>query len=157
MVLGCVGCFLVLESRSHATTRGVAPKARIAGIHSDRNRRAPGELRATVMRQFNDLGGAAAASAVISGNGGAEPMASEDHAVLDALGLPVRSLQTAIGNGVEAALPAAVAIAALCVARGRLFPPLEPAEAPRETAIDGLFATSRGSWRGEATALVVPA
>ena len=157
MVLGCVGCFLVLESRSHATTRGIAPKARIAGIHSDRNRRAPGELRATVTRQFNDLGGAAAARAVISGNGGAEPMASEDHAVLDALGLPVRSLQTAIGNGVEAALPTAVAIAALCVARGRLFPPLEPAEAPCETAIDGLFATSRGSWRGEATALVVPA
>ena len=129
-ILGSVGCFLVIESRAHATARGVTPKARIAGIRTDRCRRAPGEATANMARQIEELGGAAAADAVISGTSGAAPMAAEDHAVLDALGLPVRCVSTAIGNSVEPSFPAAVAIAAMSIARGRLFPPLEPAEAP---------------------------
>jgi 3-oxoacyl-[acyl-carrier-protein] synthase II len=156
-ILGSAGCFLVIESRAHADGRGVTPKARIAGVRSDRCNRAPGEAAAIMARQIEALGGAAAASAVISGNGGGGPVASEDHAFLDALGLPVRSINTAIGSTVEPSFPAAVAIAAMSLARGRLFPPLEPAEAPLDGPLLGLFVTSRGLWRGEATALVVPA
>jgi 3-oxoacyl-[acyl-carrier-protein] synthase II len=142
-VLGSAGCFLVIESRAHAAARGVTPKARIAGVRSDRCNRAPGEAAAIMTRQIDALGGTAAASA--------------DHAFLDALGLPVRSINTAIGSTVEPSFLAAVAVAAMSLARGRLFPPLEPAEAPLDGPLRGLFVTSRGLWRGEATALLVPA
>jgi hypothetical protein len=45
----------------------------------------------------------------------------------------------------------------MSVARGKLFPPLETSEARFEGAPAGLFVTSWGIWRGEATALVLPA
>jgi 3-oxoacyl-[acyl-carrier-protein] synthase II len=156
-ILGSVGCFLVIEGRAHAAARGVTPKARIAGVRTDRCRRAPGEATANVARQITELGGASAAGAVISGTSGAGSSTSEEQAFLKQMGLPVRSFTTAVGNSVEPSFPAAVAIAAMCVARGRLFPPLEPAEAPLDGAPAGLFVTSRGIWRGEATALLFPA
>jgi 3-oxoacyl-[acyl-carrier-protein] synthase II len=156
-VMGSVGCFLVIESRAHASARGVTPKARIAGIRTDRCRRAPGEATANLMRQLEELGGASAASAVIAGTNGANPMAADEHAYLDQLGLPVRSMNTALGNSVEPSFAASVAIAAMSIARGQLFPPLEAAEISFDDAPKGLFVTSCGVWRGEATALVVPA
>jgi 3-oxoacyl-[acyl-carrier-protein] synthase II len=69
----------------------------------------------------------------------------------------VRAVTTAFGNAVEPSFPAAVALAAMSIARGKLFPPLEPAETPFEGAPSGLFVTGWGLWRGEATALVLPA
>ncbi len=156
-VLGSVGCFLVVESRAHARARGVTPKARIAGVLTDRCRRAPGEATANATHQVAALGGASAASAVISGATGGAPATAEERAFLDALGLPVRAAATALGNSVEPSFPAAVALAAMSVARGKLFPPLEPAEMPFDGAPTGLFVTSWGIWRGEAAALVVPA
>lgn len=156
-ILGSVGCFLVIEGRAHAAARGVTPLARIAGVRTDRCRRAPGEAAANLAREIAELGGAAAASAVIAGTNGANPVAAEEQAFLDQLGLPVRSLHTAIGNSVEPSFPAAVAIAALSLARGHLFPPLEPAEAPLDGPLKGLYVTSAGIWRGESAALIVPA
>jgi 3-oxoacyl-[acyl-carrier-protein] synthase II len=156
-IMGSVGCFLVIESRGHAVARGVTPIARIAGIHTDRCRRVPGEANAIMVRQIEVLGGVYAANAVISGSNGANPAAAEENALLDRLGLPVRSIGTAIGNSVEASFPASVAIAAMSIARNRLFPPLEPAEEPFDLGLKGLFVTSRGVWRGESSALVVPA
>ncbi len=157
LVMGSVGCFLVIAARDHATARGVTPKARIAGVHTDRCRRAAGETATNLARQFDRLGGASAADAVISGSVGDGAAAAEEFAFLDKLGLPLRSIDTAIGNSIEPAFPASVAIAAMSVARGRLFPPLEPAEAPLDAAPKGVFVTMCGVWRGEATALVIPA
>jgi len=156
-ILGSVACFLVIESRVHARTRGVTPKAHIAGVRTDRCRRAPGEAAAIASRQIAALGGASAASAVISGATGVLGPTSEERSMLDNLGLPVRAASTALGNSVEPSFPAAVALAAMSISRGRLFPPLEPAEASFEGSPSGLFVTSWGMWRGEATALVVPA
>jgi 3-oxoacyl-[acyl-carrier-protein] synthase II len=156
-VLGSVGCFLVIESRTHALGRGVTPKARIAGVLTDRCKRAPGEAAANAVRQIAALGGASAASAVISGATGSGRPTQEERSVLDRLGLPVRSAGTALGNSVEPSFPAAVALAAMSIERGKLFPPLEPAETPCDGPPKGLFVTSWGLWRGEATALVVPA
>jgi 3-oxoacyl-[acyl-carrier-protein] synthase II len=157
MILGSVGCFLVIESRAHARTRGVTPKARIAGVLTDRCRRAPGEAAANAARQFAALGGASVASAVISAATGHAPATAEERSFLDGLGLPVRGASTALGNPVEPTFLAATALAAMSVARGKLFPPLEPTETPFDGAPSGLFVTSWGIWRGEATALVVPA
>jgi 3-oxoacyl-[acyl-carrier-protein] synthase II len=156
-ILGSVGCFLVVESRAHARTRAVAPKARIAGIRTGRCGRAPGEAAANAARQVAALGGAAAASAVLSGACGTAGPTAEERSFLDGLGLPVRAVATALGNSVEASFPAAVALAAISVARGKLFPPLEAAEAACAGPPSGVFVTSWGIWRGEATALVVPA
>ena len=156
-VLGSVGCFLVIESRAHARARGVVPKARIAGVRTDRCGREPGEATANATRQIASLGGSAAASAVISGSCGAPKVTAEELAFLQNLGLPMRAAATALGNSVEPSFPAAVALAAMSIARGRLFPPLEPLEAPLVGPLAGLFVTSWGIWRGESTALVTPA
>ncbi len=157
LIPGSVGCFLVIESRAHARARGVTPKARIAGVRTGRCDRAPGEAAANASRQIAALGGASAASAVISGATGRLAATAEEQSWLNDLGLPVRATATALGHSVEPSFPAAVALAAMSIARGKLFPPLEAAEAPFEGSPSGLFVTSWGTWRGEATALVVPA
>jgi 3-oxoacyl-[acyl-carrier-protein] synthase II len=156
-ILGSAGCFLVIEGRAHAAARGVTPIARIAGVRTDRCRRAPGEAAANLAREIAELGGAAAADAVISGSNGVNPTAADEQALLDRIGLPVRSLHTAIGNSIEPSFPAGVAIAAMCLARGRLFPPLEAGEAALDGPLKGLYVTSAGIWRGESAALIVPA
>jgi 3-oxoacyl-[acyl-carrier-protein] synthase II len=157
LVLGSVGCFLVIESRAHARRRGVTPKACMSGVLTDRCGRAPGESAAIAARQVAALGGPSAASAVISGATGSQLPTAEERSFLDQLGLPVRAATTALGHSAEASFPAAVALAAMSIARGKMFPPLEPAELPCEAPPTGVFVTSWGMWRGEATALVVPA
>ena len=59
MVLGSVGCFLVIESREHATARGAPPLAHIAAIadrsqppaprRGDRQRRRASSTRCAVI------------------------------------------------------------------------------------------------------------
>ena len=73
MVLGSVGCFLVIESRAHAAARGATPIARIAAVATDRCRRRPGEATAIAERQLAALRPALeqGAAAVISGASGA--------------------------------------------------------------------------------------
>jgi 3-oxoacyl-[acyl-carrier-protein] synthase II len=156
MVLGSIGCFLVIESRAHAMARGATPIARIASVATDRCRRRPGEATATARRQLAALrptleqGNAA----VISGASGVAAPTAEEAAFLRELNLPVRSAATAFGHSLEAAFPAALALAALAVAKGRLFAPLEAAEAVMSEPLRRALVTSWGLWRGEAMALV---
>jgi 3-oxoacyl-[acyl-carrier-protein] synthase II len=157
IVLGSVGCFLVVEGRAHAAARGITPMARLAGVRSDRCQRRSGEVKANLARQVEQLGGPAQASAVLASNGGIASVTGEERAFLKELGLPYRSVATAIGNGAEPSFPASVALAAACIAKGRFFPPLEAEESPADHEPAGLFVTSCGIWRGEATALVVRA
>ncbi|MGH7043229.1 MAG: hypothetical protein ACREFY_14030, partial [Acetobacteraceae bacterium] len=70
------------------------------------------------------------------------------------LHLPVRASATAFGHSLEPAFPAAVALAALAVHEGRLFPPLEQAEAPMDAPLRQALVTGWGHWRGEALGLV---
>jgi 3-oxoacyl-[acyl-carrier-protein] synthase II len=155
LILGSVGCFLVVEGRDHARARSVTPKARIAGVRTGRCRRNPGEAAANAASQFASLG-LASANAVISTAGGVAPATAEERSFLDGLGLPVRAVATAIGSSLEPSFLASVALAAMSIERSELFPPLEPAEAPLDDPLSGLFVTCWGTWRGEATALVVP-
>jgi 3-oxoacyl-[acyl-carrier-protein] synthase II len=157
IVLGSVSCFMVIEGRAHAAARGVTPVARIAGVRTDRCRRAPGDAAASLARQFDALGGASASSAVIANATGAAAATAEEFAVLDRLGLPVRCLTSAIGDSAEPTMLAGVAIAAATMSRNRLFPPLEHGEAPYEGALSGLFVSALGAWRGEALARIVSA
>ncbi len=159
MVLGSLGCFLVIESRAGAEARGVTPIAGIAAVGADRCRRRPGEAtrnaaqQLAAMRSLLDLPGAA----VISAASGVEPATSEEHGFLELLELPVRAAGTALGHALEPAFPAAVALAAWAVSRGTLFPPLEAAEAPMAGPLRQAIVTGWGHWRGEAMALVTAA
>ena len=156
MVLGTLGCFLVIESRAHAAARGAAPVAAIDAVATDRCRRRPGEATENAARQLAALAGQfdPAATAVISGASGAAAPTAEERDWLAGLGLPVRAAATVFGHGLEPAFPAAVALAALAVQDGRLFPPLESAEAPMAAPLRQALVTGWGHWRGEALGLV---
>ena len=172
IVLGSMGCFLVIESRAHANARGAGALAAIAAIgtsHPTRIRTThPARIRTThaprqpgaateqaahhvdLMRGLLDP----AHAAVISAASGAAPVTEEERVFLDGLGLPVRSAATALGHGVEAAFPAALALAAMAVKDERLFPPLEDAERPMAGALRQVLVSGWGHARGEALALV---
>ncbi|MBN9559679.1 MAG: beta-ketoacyl-ACP synthase [Alphaproteobacteria bacterium] len=156
LVLGSVGCFLVIESRAHAAARGARASAHIAAITSDRCRREPGQASANAARQLAAVRPrlAAGSSAVISGASGAPGPTTEEESFLQELGLPVRATATALGHSMEPSLPANLALAAMAVSRGRLFGPLEAAEAPMEGELQQVLVTSWGHWRGEGMALV---
>jgi 3-oxoacyl-[acyl-carrier-protein] synthase II len=94
---------------------------------------------------------------VISAASGFGPVAQEEWEFLRGTGLPVRAAATALGHSIEPAFPAALALAVLSVHEGRLFPPLEPAEAPMHAPLRQALVTGWGHWRGEATALVTAA
>lgn len=159
MIPGSLGCFLVVESRAHATARGAKVLARIGAVETDRCRREPGQATANATRQLAkvapDLDRATAA--VLSGASGVAEATREERAFLDGLGLPVRGMATAMGHGMEPAFIAHVALAAAAVARGRLFNPLDPVETPMDGPLRHALVTSWGQWRGEAMALVTGA
>jgi 3-oxoacyl-[acyl-carrier-protein] synthase II len=159
IVLGSLGCFLVIESRAHAEARGATPIAAIAAIDTDRCRRAPGEAATNAARQLDfmrallDLPRAA----VISAASGFGTATTEERVFLDGLDLPVRAAATALGHSLEPAFPAALALAALAVRHGQLFAPLEPAERAMDAPLRQALVTGWGHWRGEAMALVTAA
>ena len=94
MVLGSVGCFLVIESRAHAAARGAAAYAHIAAIRTDRCRRRPGEATANARAQLDAM-----AAALRSGGGGGDfrrlrralRRPARKRPFLAELGLPVRA------------------------------------------------------------------
>lgn len=159
IVLGSLGCFLLLESRAHAASRGAEPIARVASVATDRCRRQPGQATANAARQLADLAPALdrGAAAVVSSASGAPLPTAEEQAWLRDVGLPVRATATALGHSVEPAFPAALALAALSVAKGQLFGPLDPTEAPMAAPLRRALVTGWGHWRGEALALVTQA
>jgi 3-oxoacyl-[acyl-carrier-protein] synthase II len=91
---------------------------------------------------------------VISSTSGASAPTGEEAAFLQTLGLPVRATATALGHSLEAAFPASLALAAMAVAKGRMFAPLEAAEAAMPGTLRQVLVTSWGLWRGEAMALI---
>jgi len=93
-------------------------------------------------------------AAVISGASGAHAPTVEEHGFLAELGLPVRATATAFGHTLEPSFPANLALATACLRHGRLFAPLEPAEAAMDSPLRQVLVTSWGQWRGEAMATV---
>jgi 3-oxoacyl-[acyl-carrier-protein] synthase II len=159
LALGSVGCFLVIESRSHAAARGVMAYGHIAAIRTDRSRRAPGEAAAnaraqlaTMEKHFDPAG-----AAVISGASGVAAVTAEERQFLADIGVPVRATGTALGHSMEPSFPANLALAALSVHERALFPPLEAAETAMTAPLTQALVTSWGHWRGESLALVTPA
>ena len=146
MILGSVGCFLVIESRQHAASRGAAAYAHIAAIRTDRCGREPGEAAGNARAQLQAMAGHldTARAAVISGASGARAPTVEEAEFLAEVGLPVRAAATALGHSIEPSFPASLALAAMAVQRPRVV----PAAGTGRTADDGAIGTGAGDLMG---------
>jgi 3-oxoacyl-[acyl-carrier-protein] synthase II len=156
--LGSGGAFLVIESRAHAEARGAKPFARLVNVVADMARRKhAGDVASTLEKLWAELGKVGDKAAIITGATGAEPATAEELAFLKTHSkLPVRASGTAFGHIMEAQFPLGLALAALSLSRGKLFPPdgqsaieVEMSQRPSQIVVIGT-----GHWRGEGMALV---
>jgi 3-oxoacyl-[acyl-carrier-protein] synthase II len=157
--LGSLGAFLVIESRSHAEARGARRIARLSSVASDRRKRHPGDVTATMVRQWDGIAGRLQRGrlAVISGASGAAPATAEERAFLSRYnGVAVRATGTYLGHGFEAQFVMNIALAAVAIGRGSLFPPGDQSgvEQPMDGPLTQVVVTGVGHWRGEGLALV---
>jgi 3-oxoacyl-[acyl-carrier-protein] synthase II len=159
LILGSMGAFLVIESRDHAKKRGARPIARLTQVLSERSKRRPGDIIATLEQMWAKLTSSLAAQslAILSGVTGTEPATAEERTFLAAhADIPVRAAGTVLGHGFDSQFPMNIALAALAIDRGKLFPAADASgvERPMQDALRQVVVTSIGHWRGEGMALV---
>jgi 3-oxoacyl-[acyl-carrier-protein] synthase II len=156
--LGSAGAFLVLESKAHAEARGAKPFAKLSSAVADHSRRKqPGDIAATLEKLWLQLGAVESGGAIITGATGAEPATSEERAFLAKHSdFAIRATGTRFGHTMETQFPLGLALAAISVSRGALFPPgdssgmeIEMSKAPTQIVV-----VATGHWRGEGMALV---
>ncbi len=157
--LGSLGAFLVIEAREHAEKRGAKPLARLTAVLSDRSKRTPGSVTAALGRLWDKIKQQLRPghAAVLSGATGAAPATAEERAFLAAHDdLAVRATGSYLGHGMEPQFPMNVALAAIAVGHGNLFPPCDSTglERPMSGDLSQVVVTGVGHWRGEALALV---
>ena len=158
VALGSAGAFLVIESRAHAEARGAKPYARLSNVVSDlAHRKHPGEIAATLEKLWSKLGKLEDKAAIITGATGAEPVTSEERAFLgEHPDFAVRATGTMFGHTMETQFPLGLALAALSLSRGALFPPNDPTglEVEMSRPPTQIVVVGAGHWRGEGMALV---
>ena len=156
--LGSAGAFLVIESREHALSRGAKPLARLTNVVGDHSRRRqPGDVTGTLKKLWSELGSIEPGGAIITGATGVEPATSEERSFLaDHADFAVRATGTSFGHLVDTQFLLGIALAALSISRGALFPPndssgfeIEMSKPPTQIVVVGA-----GHWRGEGMALV---
>jgi 3-oxoacyl-[acyl-carrier-protein] synthase II len=156
--LGSAGAFLVLESKAHAEARGAKPFARLTNVVGDHARRKePGQVMASLQALWAQLGVTNENAPVITGAAGAEPATAEERAFLQSHpGHAVRATGTMFGHTMEAQFPIGLALAALSLSRGALFPPNDSTgfEIEMSTPPSQIVVVGTGHWRGEGMALV---
>jgi len=157
LALGTLGAFLVLESRESATARNAKPLARLASVQSDRVRRQPGAITASLARMWSAIAPKVTSgrAAVLSGASGAEPATAEERTWLSSVpALPVRATGTYLGHGVEPQFVMNIALAAVALGHAKLPAPASPFEAAMDQPLSQVVVTGVGHWRGEGMALV---
>ncbi|HEX7881130.1 MAG TPA: beta-ketoacyl-ACP synthase [Afipia sp.] len=156
--LGSGGVFLVIESREHAQARGAKPYAKLTNVIADRaKRRTTGDVTETLDGLWSKIGAGGPTTAIITGATGASPVTAEERAFLGKhRDVPARATGTAFGHAVEAQFALGIALAALSISRGALFPlndttgvEIEMVKPPSQIVVIGA-----GHWRGEGMALV---
>jgi len=156
--LGSAGAFLVLESKAHAEARGAKPFAKLSSVVADlAKRKQPGDMAATLEKLWTQLPKRDGKGAIISGATGAEPATSEERNFLkNHAEFPVRSTGTMFGHAMETQFPLGIALAALSISRGALFPPHDSTgtEIEMQGAPTQIVVVGAGHWRGEGMALV---
>ena len=158
---GSIGAFLVLEEMNHAKARAATPFARLSEVAAEASHRRPGSVENALQRLWDRVAEHAAVdasrAAVISGATGAEPATSEERAFLARhRDLAVRATGTHIGHGFEPQFAMNIALAALAIKHGALFPPVDGSgiEQPMQQSLLQAVVTGVGHWRGEGLALV---
>jgi 3-oxoacyl-[acyl-carrier-protein] synthase II len=159
MELASIGAFLVIEEKNHALARGAKPLARLSAVLSERCKRKTGAVGATLERLWAAIAPRLKVNgtAVISGATGLEPATAEERAFLAARpGVAARATGSYLGHGLEPQFVINIAIAAMAVSRGILFPPGDGSGAERamEAPLTQAVVTGVGHWRGEGLALV---
>ncbi|HEX8417940.1 MAG TPA: beta-ketoacyl-ACP synthase, partial [Methylobacterium sp.] len=117
MILGSVAAFLVLEAADHAAARGAKALAQIFPVASDRTRREPGSVSASLDRVWREAG-IVKPDAVISGATGVAAATAEEFEALSRLapGVAVTALGDVTGHGLEVTAPFGAALAAALIA-----------------------------------------
>jgi 3-oxoacyl-[acyl-carrier-protein] synthase II len=158
LAAGSLGAFLVLEEKQHAIKRGARAFARITAVMSGHSNRFAGAVTATLDELWTGVTARLAPRgvAIISGATGAEPATSEERAFLAARAIAVRATGSHLGHGVEVQFPMNVALAAVALRRGQLFPSFDPSgfERAMDEPLRQAVVTSVGHWRGEGLALL---
>ena len=156
--LGSAGAFLVIESKAHAQARGAKPYARLTNVVADLARRKHlGEVTISLQELWSKLGRLESTGAIITGATGAEPVTSEERVFLaEHPDFAVRATGTMFGHTMETQFPLGLAIAALSISRGALFPPNDPTglEVEMSKPPTQIVVVGAGHWRGEGMALV---
>lgn len=156
-VLGSAGVFLVIESKDHALARGAKPYARLSKVATDRARRSKGPITPTLDALWSQVGASAANTAIITGASGANPATSDERAFLDKhRSVPVRASGTPFGQTVEVQFPLGIALAALSISKGTLYPANDPTglEIEMSAPPSQIVVVGTGHHSGEAMALV---
>jgi 3-oxoacyl-[acyl-carrier-protein] synthase II len=99
----------------------------------------------------------AGGAAILSGASGAQPATAGERAFLNEhADIPVRATGSYIGHAMEPSFPMNVALAALALSRGKLFPPRDSTgfEKPMAGSLAQVAVTGVGYWRGEGLALL---
>jgi len=126
-------------------------------VAADRARRNDGAVKQTLESLWTKLGPAKNNVAVITGATGAEPVTSEERSFLKSREtIPVRATNTMFGHTLEAQFPLGLALAALSLSRGEMFPPNDSTGLEIEIAgpPDQIVVVGTGHWRGEGMALL---
>jgi 3-oxoacyl-[acyl-carrier-protein] synthase II len=159
LALASLGAFLVIESRAHADARGAKRIAKLSAVLSDRTKRQPGDIGSALGKLWGKISGKLqpGKAAVISGATGAAPATAEERDFLAGhKDIAVRATGTYLGHAFEPQFPMNVALAAVAVSRGSLYPPGDDSGVERamEGPLTQAVVTSVGHWRGEGLALV---
>jgi 3-oxoacyl-[acyl-carrier-protein] synthase II len=157
--LASMGAFLVIESRAHAEKRGAKRIARLRAVLSDRRKRQAGDVTAALERLWGKVSAMLQPRGVgaLSGACGTAPATAEERAFFGGHPeLAVRATGTYLGHALEPQFPMNVALAAIAVSRGNLYPPADATGVERamEGPLKQAVVTSIGHWRGEGLALV---
>ena len=159
LAMGSFGAFLVIEERSHADARGAKRIARLSAVQSDRCKRQPGDVTASLENLWKTLSGRieSGGCAALSGASGAEPATGEERTFFaQHADIPVRASGTFVGHADEPSFAMNVALAALALSRGSLYPPFDESgvERPMTGQLRQIVVTGVGHAWGEGMALV---
>ena len=156
--MGSVGAFLVMESREHAEARGAKPYAKLTKVVADlAQRNQPGAVTKSLEALWPKLGILNDNGSLITGASGVEPVTTEEKAFLrQHPGFAVRATGTTFGHTLETQFPLGLALAALSISRGALFPPNDPTgfEVEKSGPPTQIVVVGAGHWQGEGMALV---
>ncbi len=159
VALGSLGAFVVIEERGHAEARGARPLARLSAVYSDRSKRAPGDVAATLERLWDKIKDRIKSghTAALSGASGAAAATSgERHFLAAHSDLAIRATGSYLGHATEPQFVMNVALAAIALDHGSLFPPCDSTGLEKRMSGDlqQVVVTGVGHWRGEGLALV---